>query len=241
MKDLNSIRKKIHTHPTTELVVRHTSDPSQIVSQTNAPRNAALHYDNYKHNHNDKNSSGAQQLRCEVCGRKIHGKPNRVIIEEAKLTVCSECSRLGTGVWEEPKPQTTSTRLGSQPAPLRIQMRKPAEPPPDTVVELTEGFSAKIRRAREKLGLSHEDLGKKLNLKVSLLRKIETGKMTPDNKIATMLEHALKVKLIVPAKEEKIPHSKLPKVERRELTLGDVIQLDKKGREKEDMAGRKPS
>jgi putative transcription factor len=84
-------------------------------------------------------------------------------------------------------------------------------------------------------------LGKRINEKVSLLRKIETGKMTPDNRLATMLEHALKIKLIVPAKEEKVPQAKLARASGRELTLGDLIQLDKNGSGKEDTAGRRQS
>jgi ribosome-binding protein aMBF1 (putative translation factor) len=56
-----------------------------------------------------------------------------------------------------------------------------------------------------------------------------------------MLEHALKIKLIVAAKEEKVPQAMLVKTAGRDLTLGDLIQLDKKGSEKEDTAGRRQS
>jgi putative transcription factor len=122
-----------------------------------------------------------------------------------------------------------------------IQTKKPQAPKVDTSLELVENFDLKIRQAREKLGLSHEELGKRINEKVSLLRKIETGKMTPDNRLATMLEHALKIKLIVPAKEEKVPQAKLARASGRDLTFGDLIQMDKKGSEKEDTAGRRQS
>jgi putative transcription factor len=93
-----------------------------------------------------------------------------------------------------------------------------------------EGYDSKIRQAREKLGISHEELGKKLNEKSSVLRKIETGKMVPNNMLVTKLEHALKIKLLVPVAEEKIAQE-LPKSPNRELTLGDLMQLNKKGRE----------
>ena len=109
---------------------------------------------------------------------------------------------------------------------------KPQPPPVDTSLELVEDFRTKVRKAREKLGLSHEELGKKLNEKVSLLRKIETGKMTPDNKLTAALEHVLKVKLIMSAKDEKVPQLKVSKKSSRELTLGDLIQLGKKEEEK---------
>lgn len=180
-------------------------------------------------------------MRCEVCGCRINGKPYNVIIEGAKLTACVECAKLGKPYYEEPKPKMAVSRLKGTPTPLRIQTKKPQAPTVDTSLELMENFHSKIRHAREKLGLSHEELGKRINEKVSLLRKIETGKMTPDNRLATMLEHTLKIKLIVPAKEEKFPQAKIAKATSRELTLGDLIQLDKKGKEREDTTGRKPS
>jgi len=165
-------------------------------------------------------------LRCEVCGRRIYGKPNNVIIEEAKLTVCSECAKLGKDTWEEPKPKLAVPRLRAPPIQFRASPKKVPEPIVDTT-QLVDGFEAKIRQAREKLGLTHEDLGKRINEKVSLLRKVETGKMKPDNKLASRLEHALKVKLIVPATEGKVPQTKMAKQANRELTLGDLIQLNK--------------
>ena len=124
--------------------------------------------------------------------------------------------------------------------PVTLHVRKTPEVTVDTSIELVEGYGDKIRQAREKIGLSHDDLGKKLNEKVSLLRKIETGKMTPNNKLATKLEHILKIKLIVPTSEEKMPKTKIPRTESREMTLGDLIQVGDKGRKKEETRARKP-
>jgi putative transcription factor len=169
-------------------------------------------------------------VRCEVCGHKIHGNPIRAIIEGAKLTVCVECSKHGKIIREEkielgqkvPKKPLTS-------APF-IQKKKRAQARVEITQEVVEGYHAKIRQAREKLGLSHEELGKKINEKASVLSKLETGKMTPNNVLVTKLEHALKIKLLVPIKEEKISHE-MPKLPSRETTLGDLIQLNKKGGE----------
>jgi putative transcription factor len=133
------------------------------------------------------------------------------------------------------------SRFGLGQRPLMVQ-KKPQTPKVDTSRELVGSFDVKIRQARENLGLSHEDLGKRINEKVSLLRKIETGKMVPDNKLAAMLEHALKIKLIVPAVEEKAPSVKaVSKTPRKDLTLGDLVQLDGKSFKKEDSAGRRQS
>jgi len=170
-------------------------------------------------------------LHCEVCGRKIYGSPYKVMIEGAKLTVCNECSKHGTIVREEKAPKPIMLKPRSMSQPLKIQSKKPPETTIDTSLELIGNFDLKIRQAREKLGFSHDELGKKINEKVSLLKKIETGKMTPDNRLAAKLEYALKIKLLVPPTEEKSQQTKIPKTTSRELTLGDLIQLNKKERE----------
>jgi putative transcription factor len=161
------------------------------------------------------------------------------MIEGANLTVCSQCAKHGTIVREEPKPIGLMSKPQTRFQTLKIRTKKPSETTVDTSLELIENFEQKIRLAREKLGLSHEELGKKTNEKVSLLKKIETGKMKPNEKLAAKLEYALKIKLLAPATEEKVPQTKIPKPASRELTLGDLIQLNKKA--KEEPTERKPS
>lgn len=168
-------------------------------------------------------------MRCEVCGRKIHGKQYRVMIEGAKLTVCGKCAKLGTIVWEETKPKTS---MPGKRAPMRhltskTKSKKPPQAAVESVLELAQDFDVKIRQARRKLGLSHKELGRKISEKVSVLKKIETGKMTPDNRLATKLEHKLKIKLLVQTSEEKVPKAKIKPVS-HERTLGDLIQLNNK-------------
>ncbi len=166
-------------------------------------------------------------MRCEVCGRKIYGHPLKAMIEGAELTVCSRCAQYGKIIREE-------KRLDS-PFPRKKTRIKPPSPKPkrskppltvETTLELVEDFSTKIRQAREKLGMSQEDLGRKIKEKVSVLKKLETGKMTPDNRLATKLEHALKIKLLIPASEKKIPQVSIPETATQKLTLGDLIKLD---------------
>jgi putative transcription factor len=170
-------------------------------------------------------------LRCEVCGRKIHGNPIRAVIEGAKLTVCVECSKHGKIIRaEEVELGQRVPKKTPAPFPAKMQRKKAVGAKVEITQEVVEGYHAKIRQAREKLGLSHEKLGKKINEKASVLSKLETGKMTPNNVLVTKLEHTLKIKLLVPIKEEKISHE-IPKFANRETTLGDLIQLNKKGGE----------
>jgi putative transcription factor len=175
-------------------------------------------------------------LRCEVCGRKIHTEPVRAIIEGAKLTVCVECSKHGKIILHEeadlPKKPTAKSQT-----PISVLQKRPIVAKVEITQELTEDYASKIRAAREKLALSHEELGKKINEKASVLRNLEAGKMAPNNQLASKLEHMLKIKLLVPVSEEKV--TTLPTAANQELTLGDLIEMDKKG--EEASTKRKPS
>jgi putative transcription factor len=102
------------------------------------------------------------------------------------------------------------------------------QPPilPAESLELVDDVGIKVRQAREKTGLSHEDLGKKISEKVSVLRKIESGKMTPDNLLVEKLQHALRIKLMVPVSEPKVPAKALAS-RPAAPTLGDIAQVKK--------------
>lgn len=171
-------------------------------------------------------------MRCEVCGRKIPNSPITAVIEGARLTVCVECSKHGKVVSQDDyTPRTKVTAKPTVHVPFIAQKRKP-EANVQITQEIIEDYCMKIRQAREKLGLTHEDLGKKINEKSSVIGNLETGKMTPNNILATKLEHALKIKLLAPVTEEKAPQQSL-KTASREVTLGDLIQLDSKGSEEQ--------
>ena len=173
-------------------------------------------------------------MRCEVCGHKIHDSPNRVIIEGAKLTVCHHCAKHGKATWEEPsKPKPSPIQHRATPIQGPIQIKKKViQAKVDTSQEIIQNYAEEIRHAREKLGLSHEDLGKRLNEKASVLRKIETGKMEPNDMLASKLEHTLKINLLVQVAQEETPKL-LPKATSTELTLGDLIQIKKKDKGEE--------
>jgi len=174
-------------------------------------------------------------LRCEVCGHKIHTEPITAVIEGAKLTVCVECSKHGKIIHEESAlPQQV---LKKPQAPITLVQKKPIVAKVEITQEITEDYADKIKTAREKLALTHEELGKKINEKASVLRNLEAGKMAPNNQLASKLEHMLKIKLLVPISEEKV--IQIPKSANQELTLGDLIELNKKGGE--EPTERKPS
>jgi len=164
-------------------------------------------------------------MRCEVCGRRIIGPPYRAMIEGAKMLVCNDCSKLGSVYWEaktEPRLKKVAKRL---PTPVLAPRKQPSLSVAENI-ELVDDFGAKVRQAREKMGLNHEDLGKKISEKVSVLRKIESGKMTPDNLLTEKLQHALRIKLLVPVSEPKVP-SKALASRPATPTLGDLVRVKK--------------
>jgi putative transcription factor len=196
-------------------------------------------------------------VRCEVCGRKIHGDPIRANIEGAKLTVCAECAKHGKIIHPDEEKQapkspfliitpgsgytsaSTTTRVVTkakkqpQRAPKKLNLTVKVE----ITQELIVGYATLIRTAREKTGYTHEDLGLKINERASVLKHIELGKMEPNNLLASKLERALKIKLLVPIEEEEKPTSTTKVDKNQEMTLGDIVEIDSKN--VEEPKGRK--
>ena len=166
------------------------------------------------------------------------GKPHRAVIEGAKMTVCSRCAKLASESWEEPLTRRATTAARPRARTPRKALPKRSSPPRLVpTVELADDYRVRVRKARETLGFTHEDLGRKISEKVSVLRKIESGKMVPDHAVAQKLEHALKIKLLVQPAEPKAPIT-IPSAP-LQITLGEMIQTKK--RSAESGGERKPS
>lgn len=149
------------------------------------------------------------------------------------MLVCRSCQKLGTPYQEDPpiqKPRSNPA-VGVVRLP-RLPARRPAELPKEIEdLDVAENFSDLVRAKRMKLGWSQEDLAKKVKEKLSVIQKIETGKITPDTQLCRQLQHELKVKLLVPRKEAPSPKTRAP----TEVTLGDIVKI--KGRLEEPASG----
>jgi putative transcription factor len=168
-------------------------------------------------------------LNCDICGRDISGQAFKVKVEGAKLLVCNRCQRLGTPYTEEPVVRPPMSRPAF--SPRTAPRRAPELPKGMAELEIVEDCADRVRRHRMKAGLSQEELAKRVKEKLSVIQKIETGKMTPDTKLCRELEHELKIKLLVPRKEV----SEVPKATPPEVTLGDIIRI--KGKIKSSSEG----
>jgi len=140
------------------------------------------------------------------------------------MTTCSKCAELGSAEWE-PKPASRDWSVkkegGATVKTAFIKKRGTVTVSEDVTV--AEGFGSLVRRTREKMGLSHEDLGRKVAEKVSVIKKIESEKIVPDQRVAEKLEHALGIKLLVPLV---VPKVSLPSVSTsKTVTLGEIVKL----------------
>lgn len=167
-------------------------------------------------------------MQCEVCGRTIRGKHYRIIIEGAKMIVCSGCSQLSSSTWHPAGPKPSSKPVRPFTSRTARSPPRPRKPQHDlsSNLELVEGFPTIVREARERLGLDHVTLGRKIGEKVSALQKIEAGRFSPDIAFAKKLEHELKVQILTPPKP--IEYSGDASIKLQELTLGDMISTRKK-------------
>jgi len=156
-------------------------------------------------------------MRCEVCGREIRGQPLRRIIEGAKMTVCAGCARFGTAEWTPTGPR----------APPRSQ-RPRNEVEAVERLELVDDYGEKIRKARQQMRMTVEDLGKKIREKESVIKKLEKEELTPDSKLVQKLRNTLKIELMVAGETSSAPMPSRPTSDR---TLGDIIKLKKAGEE----------
>ena len=143
---------------------------------------------------------------CEVCGAPLRASPNRVEIDGAIMVVCDNCARLGKQVGPAaPAVSVISNRVQrSSPVrsnPAQSAFRTMSQRPTEQEFEVDPEYYLLIRQAREKLGLSQDQLGKLLNEKPSVIRMVESKKLKPDITLTRKLMHELKINLLVSLSE----------------------------------------
>ena len=171
---------------------------------------------------------------CEICGSEIVGKPGRTLVEGARLIVCQQCSKIGTRLPgfpdKSPGRPVPAASIGPRPTVYTPRTHSVIVKTPEAVEEsdLIEEYSSAIRDARAKLGLSQQDLAIKAKEKVTVIQKIEIGKMQPTMRLAKELEHILHVRLLVPRDEIELPKLPPRQIMGPEVTLGDVAVVKHK-------------
>ncbi|MHC1595093.1 MAG: multiprotein bridging factor aMBF1 [Methanotrichaceae archaeon] len=161
-------------------------------------------------------------MQCEICGAEIVGKPKRVDIDGTELEACDNCARFGktTDKWSPVTkkiiPPQRSFRPKPRPRPRRDEFREMAEIVPE--------YGKVVKEAREKLGLTSEELGVKIKVKASLIRKVERHEIIPEDSVRIKLERMLDVKLTDKVSEDEWKTGGGSKG----LTLGDIASIKRK-------------
>lgn len=143
----------------------------------------------------------------------------RVIIEGAKVVVCHRCAKLGKP-YVEPLPR----RAGKRPPAGQYSSRslRPVFRQDPDEFEVVESFGARIREAREKMGLTQQDLATRVKERLSIIQKTESEKIVPDMRLCRELEHFLRIVLLTPRAE--VPMS-TKMTAPSSPTLGDIARV----------------
>lgn len=159
-------------------------------------------------------------MQCELCGRECSCRPASV--DNVRMMLCPDCLKQhGTSVKENKVDSSVSTR------PFLGRIKKPVEKDvyKDMDKELVSGWNEIIKKAREKKGLSREELGFRIGERTVTIGKIENGDLRPSDTVVGKLEKELDIHLI----EEVKSVSNLSAGSRSGtgLTLGDFIKKEK--------------
>ena len=166
-------------------------------------------------------------MNCEICGKPIEGRPIRTKIDGSVLEVCKECSKFGRVQKDTPlerKFVSRNKKGNPQKRPqARQNVQRRREEPMD---ELVEDYNVIIRKARESKGWTREELGAKMYEKVSVINRIESGKMEPDVKLAKKFEKTLNITLI--EKYDDMDLESFKSSVSGPNTLGSIVKIKRK-------------
>ncbi|MCD6414305.1 MAG: TIGR00270 family protein [Candidatus Diapherotrites archaeon] len=146
-------------------------------------------------------------MKCEICGEEVK-HPRVISVEGSVLRVCEKCAKYGVLL-----------RVGS---PRHTRKYKARE---QETLEVVDDYSKLVHDKREALGLTQEELGRRINEPESVISRLETGKMVPSEGISRKLEKALGLSLLTKPSGGDV---KLPVRPKEEPTLGDLALLKKR-------------
>lgn len=161
-------------------------------------------------------------MLCELCG-KTTPAARTVAIEGSVLSVCPDCSRFGVPAAAPARRASGDPVVASR---LEHRTRRLAERDVLTEIEGEEQVAGdlgeRVRRARESRGWKQAELAARINEKASVVAKLESGGLVPNDALLRKIERALELKL----------REKVGKVAARKYagpattTLGDLVGLD---------------
>ncbi len=158
-----------------------------------------------------------------MCGKDVTFC-KKVVIEGVLLGVCAECAKFGT---EAEKGRHAPA--GPQPViEQRLERREKRQKQRDVYSDggqevLVDDYGARVRNARSRTGMTQKELASKLNEKLTVVSKVESGVVRPDEKLIRKLQKELGIVL----KETPPPDVDVKSTSSGlgSLTLADLIKM----------------
>ena len=160
-------------------------------------------------------------MKCEMCGKEASLRKTKV--EGAVLNLCKECQQTGKVIGSSGKSSGSSGK-SSGGRKRRKRRRKPRE----QQKHLVRDFDEKVKQTRESKDISIEDLAEKMKVKESVVHRIESGKLKPDEKLAKKIKKSLGLDLY--REESELDYESRDNGRRKSSknTIGDIAKVKKK-------------
>lgn len=164
-----------------------------------------------------------------MCGKEFPTL-RRALIEGTSMSVCGGCVKFGVEQ-AGAKTEVTGRSQTAQAMERRAVRAKPRDIYDNMQEELVEDYGERIRRGREKKGMTVEQLGERIKERASNLANAEKGTYHPPDTLVAKLERELGIKLKEkPETPAGMGGQGFTGSAAKDLTLGDLIkkQLEKK-------------
>ncbi|WP_457611856.1 multiprotein bridging factor aMBF1 [Methanocaldococcus sp.] len=160
---------------------------------------------------------------CELCG-KLTDKLFKVMVEGSEMYVCKECLKFGKSPKSYSRVKKKPVAKANNEIKNKVRRVRKRRDVFDNLPTLREDYGDVIRKAREKLGLSIEELAEKLKMKATILHKFERYELEPSDEEIKKLEKFLKIKLT--DSSEEFDYFNIS-TDNDSFTLGDFIKMKK--------------
>lgn len=171
---------------------------------------------------------------CDICGRET--QVFRYRIEGAEVIACANCGK--HGILIEDKTSSSSKNQTFKGAYPNLKSEKSVSPKPKEQPQqsfsgqkgekvLIEHYGRVITAAREKMGITRQELAKSLFIRETLLTKIEAENIRPADEVLKKIEKALNIVLFEDASET-VNQFTNQQTASRSMTLGDFATIRKK-------------
>ena len=157
-------------------------------------------------------------MECELCGRVGECKP--AMVDGVKMMLCPSCLKHGHGVRITPVQESTKN------IPVLSRIKKPVvkDVYKNMDKELVSDWNTRIKNAREKKGLTREELGFRIGERTVTISKIENGELRPSDKMIEKLEKELNITLL--EEVSSVPSFSTGSRSSSGFTLGDFIKKE---------------